>query len=56
MVTSGDANYLGFASDNRRAKVALTRARSCLIVVADGNMINNNQLGDESKRKYLLTY
>ncbi|RHZ52506.1 hypothetical protein CDV55_104431 [Aspergillus turcosus] len=37
VVTSGEPSGLGFASDNRRANVALTRARACFIVVVDGH-------------------
>jgi superfamily I DNA and/or RNA helicase len=36
IVTSGELRDLGFASDNSRANVALTRAHACLIVVANG--------------------
>ncbi|KAE8423790.1 AAA domain-containing protein [Aspergillus pseudocaelatus] len=52
VVTFGEPSDLGFASDNRRANVALTRARACLIVVANGQIINNNRLdGDEARMK-----
>lgn len=34
-VDSGTKSELGFAVDNRRANVILTRARACLIVVAN---------------------
>ncbi|RLL94337.1 hypothetical protein CFD26_101079 [Aspergillus turcosus] len=52
VITSGEPRDLGFASDNRRANVALTRARACLIVVGNSQIINNNRLdGEESKAK-----
>ncbi|KAF5866133.1 hypothetical protein ETB97_000667 [Aspergillus alliaceus] len=52
VITSGESRDLGFGSDNRRANVALTRARACLIVVANGQIINNDRLdGDETKAK-----
>lgn len=44
VVDSGTRSDLGFASDNRRANVALTRSRTCLIVVANGEIINNDRL------------
>ncbi|GKZ52067.1 hypothetical protein AbraIFM66951_010570, partial [Aspergillus brasiliensis] len=50
VVKSGEAHELGCASDSRRANVALTRAPSCLIVVADGNL-TKNRLDDESNEK-----
>jgi hypothetical protein len=50
VITSGGPRDLGFASDNRRANVALTRTRKCLIVVGNGQIINNNRL-DSDKRK-----
>lgn len=49
VVTSGESMDHGFGADNRRANVALTRARACLIVVANGQIINNDRLdGDET--------
>ena len=41
---------LGFASDNRRANVTLIRACICLFVIANGHIIDNDQLS-EAKRK-----
>ncbi|PYH32406.1 uncharacterized protein BO87DRAFT_312756, partial [Aspergillus neoniger CBS 115656] len=46
VVDSGEKSELGFASDNRRANVALTRARACLIVVANGAILNNDRLSE----------
>ncbi|OJJ78036.1 hypothetical protein ASPBRDRAFT_191297 [Aspergillus brasiliensis CBS 101740] len=40
-VKSGEVHELGCASDSRRANVALTRAPSCLVVVADGRLIKD---------------
>ncbi|KAF7125617.1 hypothetical protein CNMCM5793_001856 [Aspergillus hiratsukae] len=55
VVASGEPTDLGFAFDNRRANVALTRALACLIVVVNGQIINDNRLdGDESKAKVPL--
>ncbi|PYH56116.1 uncharacterized protein BO96DRAFT_434591 [Aspergillus niger CBS 101883] len=46
VVDSGAKSHLGFASDNRRTNVALTRARACLIVVANGAILNNDRLSE----------
>ncbi|KAE8315383.1 AAA domain-containing protein [Aspergillus transmontanensis] len=46
VVDSGTKSDLGFASDNRRANVAITRARTCLIVVANGRIIDNDRLSE----------
>ncbi|KAF7170045.1 hypothetical protein CNMCM6106_004890 [Aspergillus hiratsukae] len=43
VVTSGEPSDLGFASDNRRANVALTRGRACFIVVADGQIVEERK-------------
>ncbi|KAL3261725.1 hypothetical protein ABHI18_003522 [Aspergillus niger] len=46
VVDSGAKSHLGFASDNRRTNVALTRARARLIVVANGAILNNDRLSE----------
>ncbi|KAL5357535.1 hypothetical protein BJX96DRAFT_172611 [Aspergillus floccosus] len=51
VVDSGTKSDLGFASDNRWANVALTRARSYLIVAAKGDMISNDRLGRAKPRE-----
>ncbi|KAL4889313.1 AAA domain-containing protein [Aspergillus ambiguus] len=51
VIDSGTKSDLGFASDNRRANVALTRARSCLIVVANGSIIDNDRLSAAKPRE-----
>ncbi|GLA30240.1 hypothetical protein AnigIFM63326_008441 [Aspergillus niger] len=45
-VYSETESHLGFAADNRRTNVTLTRARACLIVVANGTIIDNDRLSD----------
>ncbi|GMF92912.1 unnamed protein product [Aspergillus oryzae] len=44
VVDSGSKSDLGFASYNSRANVAITRARACLIVVANGRILDNARL------------
>lgn len=44
VVDSGTKSDLGFASYNSRANVAITRARACLIVVANGRILDNDRL------------
>lgn len=44
VVDSGSKSDLGFASYNSRANVAITRARACLIVVANGRILDNDRL------------
>lgn len=45
---------LVFASDNHRANIAITRANTCLIVVTNGCIFNNDRLGvaKRSLRRY----
>lgn len=52
VVVSGKKSGLCFAADNRRANVALARARSCLIVVAKGKVINNGHLSEARPREF----
>ncbi|PKY04831.1 hypothetical protein P168DRAFT_225041, partial [Aspergillus campestris IBT 28561] len=52
VVISGKKSDLGFAADNRRANVAPTRARSCLIVVANGEIINNDRLSEARPKEF----
>ncbi|KAK6812609.1 hypothetical protein RU639_011583 [Aspergillus parasiticus] len=51
---SGTKSDLGFASDNRWANITLTRARTYLVVVANGRIFNNDRLSEakRSLRRY----